>query len=67
MAVEMLKGSIVSFDPFVAEVRPDPGQIEVAQNIHKMLETSKFIREHPRSFKIKGELYQDRYALRTSP
>ena len=57
MSVEMLKGSIVRLDPFVSEVRPDPGQIEVGKNVYKMLQNSQFIREHPRSFKIKGELF----------
>ena len=37
MAAEALRGHAESFDPFIAEVRPHPGQIEAARNIYAFL------------------------------
>lgn len=64
MSVEALCGTDESFDSFFGEVRPHPGQIEVAQNIHAFLARSALVQHHDNS--EDGELRQDRYAVRTA-
>lgn len=69
MAVEALLGSIGSFDPFIANIRPHEGQIEAALNIRLFLQGSQLAQSlsvEQDSWKFTGELYQDRYALRTA-
>ena len=54
--------------PFVGEIRPHPGQIEVAQNIRTFLSGSKLTRGLGKTEQRYGDgLIQDRYALRSSP
>lgn len=65
MGVEALLGTAESFDPFIAAVRPHPGQTEVARNIRRFLGGSKLVHFH-REESGPGHLRQDRYALRTS-
>lgn len=66
MSVEALLGSHGSFDPFIAAIRPHPGQTEVATNIRFLLEGSQLARGlHLDDSRTEG-LYQDRYPLRTS-
>ncbi|MCJ1366878.1 hypothetical protein MMC16_006009 [Acarospora aff. strigata] len=67
MAVEGLEGNSESFHPFIAKVRPHPGQIETASNIRSFLTGSKLAKG------VTGEkvrnvigLAQDRYALRSA-
>ncbi|KAH0537196.1 hypothetical protein FGG08_005974 [Glutinoglossum americanum] len=64
IGVEALSGTTASFDPFIAKVRPHPGQTEVALNISSFLEGSKLARAD--DTRSDGQLRQDRYALRTS-
>ncbi|KAI9839837.1 MAG: hypothetical protein M1819_000027 [Sarea resinae] len=64
MGVEALRGSIESFDPFLAEIRPHQGQIESARNIRGFLIGSKLA--HSGDHEDDGSLRQDRYAIRTS-
>ncbi|MCJ1262777.1 hypothetical protein MMC22_002647 [Lobaria immixta] len=67
MAVEGLRGNAESFHPFIAKVRPHPGQIEAATNIRHFLAGSKLAKgvtdEKARS--VTG-LAQDRYGIRTA-
>lgn len=67
MAVEGLLGNSESFHPFIAKIRPHPGQIEAASNIRSFLAGSKLAKgvtmEKVRN--VVG-LAQDRYALRTA-
>ncbi|PBP28946.1 phenylalanine ammonia-lyase [Diplocarpon rosae] len=65
MGVEALLGTVESFDPFIAAVRPHAGQHEVAKNIRAFLKDSKLARAGDHSGTPAG-LRQDRYALRTS-
>ena len=65
MAVEALLGSPDNFHNFIGDVRPHPGQLEVAQNIKLFLEGSKLIRKEAGQA-IDDHLRQDRYALRTA-
>ncbi|KAL4797634.1 L-Aspartase-like protein [Aspergillus venezuelensis] len=65
MTAEALLGTGRSFDPFIADVRPHPGQREVAANIHRFLSDSKLTLDHKHSASI-NELAQDRYPLRTA-
>lgn len=64
MSVEALTGSADSFHPFIAQVRPHPGQIDSARNIYAFLSGSKLATSHltPNA----GELAQDRYSIRTA-
>lgn len=64
MTVEALHGSDESFHPFIAQVRPHPGQIDCAQNILAFLRGSKLLNRH--DSKIEPTLRQDRYSLRTA-
>ena len=63
MAMEALRGHGDNFDPFISDVRPHTGQIEVAANIRRFLHGSKLCNE--RETNAIG-LAQDGYALRTS-
>ena len=66
MSVESLRGCAESFDPFLAVVRPHPGQIEAARNIRGFLTGSKLITTGDHSVDD-GSLRQDRYSTRTTP
>ena len=66
IGVEALLGRVESFDPFIAEVRPHKGQMEVAQNITSFLRGSLFARAEEEEDIGEGHLRQDRYALRTA-
>lgn len=70
MGTEALLGAQGSFDPFIHDVaRPHPGQVEVARNIHSLLEESQLVMTAEKEVHIAedvGELRQDRYPLRTS-
>ncbi|KAL6716703.1 hypothetical protein ACLMJK_006271 [Lecanora helva] len=65
MGTEARLGSLDSFSPFFSEVRPHPGQNEVAGNIRRFLHSSKLVHSNDETT-LKG-LKQDRYSLRTSP
>ncbi|KAL4940764.1 hypothetical protein BDV06DRAFT_15741 [Aspergillus oleicola] len=65
MTAEALLGTQRNFDPFIADVRPHPGQKEVAANIHRFLSDSKLTLDHNHS-SSSNELAQDRYPLRTA-
>lgn len=65
MCTEAMRGSIDNHHPFIATVRPHPGQIEAAENITRFLSDSNLATTHLSGAKISG-LAQDRYALRTA-
>lgn len=70
MTVEAMIGMKGSFHPFIAEIRPHPGQLEVARNISAALDGSQLAVDHEDDVdltKDTGVLRQDRYPLRTSP
>ncbi|KAI4179028.1 MAG: hypothetical protein LQ346_007290 [Caloplaca aetnensis] len=71
MASEALLASADNFDPFISDIRPHRGQIEAARNIRRFLHGSRLVRglahERDNARQASGLLYQDRYALRTSP
>ncbi|KAG6829971.1 hypothetical protein H0H92_002776 [Tricholoma furcatifolium] len=70
MGTEALTGSRGSFDSFIHDIRPHPGQIESARIIWDLLEGSTFAATHEDEVTIdedEGVLRQDRYPLRTSP
>ncbi|KIK52489.1 hypothetical protein GYMLUDRAFT_265408 [Collybiopsis luxurians FD-317 M1] len=68
MTIEALRSILEPFQPFPHVVaRPHPGQIEIAENITRMAEGSKFaLKEYP-----EGDpeflLRQDRYHIRCAP
>lgn len=68
MGVEALLGTAESFSPFIANVRPHPGQVEAATNIRVFLSGSKLASNghSNQEEQLDGMLKQDRYALRTS-
>lgn len=65
MNVEAILGTATSFAPFISQIRPHPGQAQVASNILSALEGSKLatglLGGHSH------DLFQDRYSLRTVP
>ncbi|KAL8942689.1 MAG: hypothetical protein Q9211_001287 [Gyalolechia sp. 1 TL-2023] len=70
MASEALLASADNFDPFISSVRPHRGQVEAARNIRHFLRGSRLVRGlagESDTRQASGLLYQDRYALRTSP
>lgn len=68
MGAEALLGTAESFSPFIATIRPHPGQIEAAANIRVFLSGSKLVSKghDDQEEQTNGKLRQDRYALRTS-
>lgn len=64
MSVEALRGSDESFEPFIARIRPHPGQIDSARNIKAFLKGSQLLNRH--DSKNVATLRQDRYSLRTA-
>lgn len=67
MTVEGLRGNSESFHPFIANVRPHPGQVESAANIRSFLEGSELAKgvTSGKARNVIG-LAQDRYALRSA-
>ena len=69
MGVEALTGSAESFNSFISEARPHPGQSEAAQNIRQFLRGSHLARpsvEIDSDPNTSIDVCQDRYALRTA-
>lgn len=64
MTVEALRGTDESFDPFFAQVRPHPGQVESARNIYAFLKDSGLVYRNDGSEAL--SLRQDRYSIRTA-
>ena len=64
MSVEALRGSDESFEPFIARVRPHPGQVDSARNIKAFLTGSQLLNRH--DSQNMATLRQDRYSLRTA-
>ncbi|KAI2625532.1 L-Aspartase-like protein [Xylaria nigripes] len=64
MSVEALCGTDESFDPFIASIRPHPGQIDSANNIFKFLSGSSLVNSD--EYLASGVLRQDRYSVRTA-
>ncbi|KAI0152995.1 L-Aspartase-like protein [Xylariaceae sp. FL1272] len=62
MTLEALCGTDESFDPFIAAIRPHPGQIDSTQNLFRFLSGSRLIN----SDEYRGQLRQDRYSMRTA-
>ncbi|KAL7629128.1 hypothetical protein AAE478_000647 [Parahypoxylon ruwenzoriense] len=68
LAVEALHGSRESFNPFIAQTRPHPGQIEVSRNIYYFMRDSHLARDvlEPKNRRSE-DLVQDRYSVRSAP
>ncbi|CAL8579680.1 hypothetical protein XPA_005414 [Xanthoria parietina] len=69
MALEALLGTVGSYDPFIAAVRPHRGQMESANTIRQFLKGSTLAPDFGHAKNVRqsgGLLYQDRYALRTA-
>lgn len=64
MSVEALRGSDESFEPFIARIRPHPGQIDSSRNILAFLSGSQLLNRHDSN--NVATLRQDRYSLRTA-
>jgi len=62
MSLEALQGSITPFDQRVQDVRPHPGQKEVAANVRTLLKDSEILESHRDCGKV-----QDPYSLRCIP
>lgn len=64
MSVEALRGSDESFEPFIAQVRPHPGQVDSARTIKAFLSGSQLLNRH--DSQNEATLRQDRYSIRTA-
>jgi histidine ammonia-lyase len=62
MSLEALQGSAAPFDPRIHQIRPHPGQLDVAGNIRKLLEHSEIMDSHRDCGRV-----QDPYCLRCVP
>ncbi|CAN8106526.1 unnamed protein product [Discula destructiva] len=69
MTAEGLAANVEWAHPFLSDVRPHGGQVEVAQNIRSFLSGSKLVTSLGARGKDRFKLgiVQERYALRTSP
>jgi phenylalanine ammonia-lyase len=63
MCTEAMGGCADNYHPFISRIRPHPGQIETAANIYRQISGSRLVSGKTGAA---GELYQDRYALRTA-
>jgi histidine ammonia-lyase len=62
LSVDALKGSVKPFDPRIAELRGQPGQIRVAAALRELLDGSAIVASHARCGKV-----QDPYSFRCQP
>lgn len=62
MSLEALQGSVKPFDPRVHQLRPHPGQQQVAENMRNLLVGSEILEAHRFCGKV-----QDPYSLRCVP
>jgi histidine ammonia-lyase len=62
MSLEVLMGTNVEFDPRIHLVKPHPGQISAADNMHRITQNSEIISSHKDCSRV-----QDAYTLRCSP
>jgi len=62
MSLEALQGSLRPFDRRIHQIRPHPGQIEVAANVRNLLQKSEILESHRHCGKV-----QDPYCLRCIP
>jgi len=62
MSLEALQGSAAPFDERIQQIRPHPGQIQVAANIRQLLAQSEILDSHRDCGKV-----QDPYSLRCVP
>lgn len=68
LTCEALAANVEWAHPFVSQIRPHKGQIEVAQNIRLFLSGSRLTTGlETTKERLKSGLVQDRYALRSSP
>lgn len=66
MSCEALSGTAESYHPFIAEIRPHFGQIEVAANIRSFLMGTKLAETPENRDRARPGLFQDRYPLRSA-
>jgi histidine ammonia-lyase len=62
LTLEGLRGSIKAYHPGISKLKPHRGQIEVSENINKILKGSEIINSHKNCGKV-----QDPYSLRCVP
>jgi histidine ammonia-lyase len=62
LSVDALMGSVKPFDPRIAELRGQPGQVRVAAAIRELLDGSEIVASHARCGKV-----QDPYSFRCQP
>jgi histidine ammonia-lyase len=63
MSVEALLGTDTAFEPSIHELRPHPGQMASAANLHRLLEGSAIVASH----RDNDDRVQDAYSLRCAP
>ncbi len=62
MSLEALQGSVAPFDARIHQLRPHQGQLEVAENVRRLLVDSEILESHRNCGKV-----QDPYSLRCVP
>ncbi len=67
MAVDAIAGSRMPFDPLISKVRNQPGQVLVAEKLHKLLEGSEILASHDKSLGNLCDKVQDPYSVRCQP
>lgn len=68
MLIQGLHGTTLSFDPYLHQIKPHPGQIWVAKKILLLLQDSRLIRQNDGFDRnAKTDLVQDRYSIRCLP
>ncbi|OAP60694.1 phenylalanine ammonia-lyase [Fonsecaea erecta] len=66
LSSEALAGNVEWTHPYIAEIRPHPGQIEVSQNQRSFFHGSKLVEGLNQVNRYKEGIVQDRYSTRTS-
>ena len=62
LTLDAVRGTPSAFDERISRLKPQPGQVEVSQNLLKIIKGSEIIHSHPNDGKV-----QDPYSLRCIP
>lgn len=62
LTLDAVRGTASAFDERISRLKPQPGQVQVSQNLLKIIKGSEIINSHPEDGKV-----QDPYSLRCIP
>ena len=62
LTLDAVRGTAAAFDERISKLKPQPGQVEVSQNLLRIVKGSEIVNSHPDDGKV-----QDPYSLRCIP